>query len=48
MADVGSSGGVPDDVLQTMLSEDTDTVVVDTVAYDGSSSTAVSTSLSGL
>ena len=31
-----------------MLSEDTDTVVVDTVAYDGSSSTAVSTSLSGL
>ena len=43
-----SGGSVPELSLQTMLSEDTDTVVVDTVAYDGSSSTAVSTSLSGL
>jgi len=48
MSDVAASSGVPSTVLQTMLSEDTDTVVVDTVAYDGSSSTAVSTSLSGL
>eukprot|EP01047_Picozoa_sp_COSAG01_P075841 COSAG01_NODE_13125_length_1632_cov_1.497065_1_plen_544_part_11 len=48
MADVAASSGVPSSALQTMLSEDTDTVVVDTVAYDGSSSTAVSTSLSGL
>ena len=48
MSDVGSSGGVPEDVLQTMLSESTDSVVVDTVAYDGSASTAVTTTLSGL
>ena len=48
MVDLAASSGVPSSALQTMLSEDTDTVVVDTVAYDGSSSTAVSTSLSGL
>ncbi|MGY8895063.1 MAG: fibronectin type III domain-containing protein, partial [Burkholderiales bacterium] len=48
MNDVSTSGAVPDDVLQTMLSESTDTVVVDTVAYDGHGNTAVSTTLSGL
>jgi titin len=48
MNDVSTSGAVPDDVLQTMLSESTDTVVVDTVAYDGRTNTAVSTTLSGL
>ncbi|MGZ0248044.1 MAG: fibronectin type III domain-containing protein, partial [Alphaproteobacteria bacterium] len=48
MHDVGTSGAIPDDVLQTMLSQSTDTVVVDTVAYDGRASTAVTTTLSGL
>merc|ERR1711871_603796 len=48
MADVAAASGVPSSALQTMLSEDTDTVVVDTVAYDGRGITAVSTSLSGL
>merc|ERR1711871_1848809 len=38
MADVAASSGVPSSVMQAMLSEDTDTVVVDTVAYDGSAS----------
>ncbi|MEC7001362.1 MAG: fibronectin type III domain-containing protein, partial [Actinomycetota bacterium] len=48
MADVGSTGGVPDAALQQMLTQSTDAVVVDTVAYDGSGDTALSTSLTGL
>merc|ERR1711871_1888187 len=48
LADVAGASGVPTSALQIMLSEDTDSVVVDTVAYDGSASTAVTTTLSGL
>ncbi|MEC7000236.1 MAG: fibronectin type III domain-containing protein, partial [Actinomycetota bacterium] len=48
MGDIAAASGVPSSALQTMLSEDTDTVVVDTVAYDGRGSTDLSTSLSGL